>query len=1197
MTKDGSLCGILLTSFHDETILIKQEYTNIFNVLSLLKVVPTQNEAHVTGNIYTHILNTTFKLCDDYFGNISYVFEKLDSFIRIEISQYKLNGREQKITSIEPFQPLEHWMKMVHIFKCMSEFLVNNNISTNLPIKNTSQQCGETLEDLCIHVTKCMMYVLYKLCSYRDPVPSVIITECHSVLQNLFSFSPYIAIKTFPQFKKFIIHAHNENYQAFCCQQKDYPETAENLYGKVFGAILNIHFKLSKEVPFLETLFRSEDLTLGVFVTNNASWLPEASYRSALHQIVSSVSCERILSGWLNCIVAHFNVKSMLKESAENLYYYIYSVCTSLVCTLEVTLVQVTASLRNDSLVSAKQTQLLNDVKQHLCEMKVLLDTRKKNPQLYLSFLQVCTHWGAFKIMMNEYDIRAFDIDNIKLTAMDPCLHVLHNYLEAKDWKKICDTITSNHRSNVPVMNALSELFAQCLEMLYLFDNIDNFTISPQESTARFLVDNSDSSWLLRRAHLIEPYLSIEYRWKLAERLSNYLVATENWHTELENNVALHELNVLVFGIALHVLHKAVETVHSEASDILNHFNDEVLELATHEDKDQFNKIIKMEENMSTTKPLEPSSDDSDVEGSNSEESDEKSEKKRKSTKNVKEESEDSDTAEPNTVVKKRKVNEKDEQGITCLIECIDSPDCYEEDTDIPSIVSKYISIIEALPVQHLHPSSQHLLFTLVLICTSNSIKTESLISGFLLGNHFTLPNSRILPLLIGWIQISVGTKYKHEVLTKVCKLSVQRESAIKMIAKYCELTKKNTEDIDVEKLSEQSLLSYYFLNELNTYKTSNKTIKLLKKKIISRTYKNFKSLKLKPTQDLLLLFGFMLQKSLKEHDSQSIQMLCSNLNSYLDLALEHEHRSLIELVLTYADLTLKKYIPPDFTPRVWNTLPSCANLCFQSATLEQFNQFLEQMYKQMEDLLESSNTKTCDLRAIEVNFELWRKLMTSHLSRNTNIARLGKLENVIACLSTYVSLYDGDTTEHFPMIFQLVLDIVYSSTFTCVNTSIVHYLFNLMTPKSCVHFKYCIKLLQYLITKKASIISDETALFLLKYHCILSQVARYVCYEECSDGDVLLIAMGKVAHAIRKEKKYFQRVAPYILSNIMQLYQVHKFPLGVTVHMNEISNIFISICDEHGIHFLKHSLPDSCKQLFLQILQNYTKYSSHRFV
>ncbi|KAL1465625.1 hypothetical protein WDU94_005179 [Cyamophila willieti] len=1234
VTKDGSLCGILLTSFHDETILVKHEYSNIFNLLTLLRVIPTQNKTYVTGEIFALLLNTTHKLCDDYFGNISYVFEKLDSIIRNKAVDYYEIGRHQKVTSIQAFECWDHWMKMVYIYKEMTQFLVDNNIATNLPI-NIDSDRSDTLEDLCTEIANCLMFMLGVMHSHvAHAFFDRIVSDIYSVLLSIFSFAPCIAVKTFNQFKKHVIQTQTKH------------NLLSSSYGKVFDTILSIHFKLSKEVAFLEILFSPPNMDL---ISN--CWVPK-SYISTLHQIFSSVSCERILSGWFSCIVAHFNVKSIKKHLSKN-NYHMYWVCTSLSNTLEVILVR-DSTFGTETAVCNKRTQLLNDIKQQLGQMRPILEQNDHNEDLYACFLQVCVHWGAFQLMCNKYYHEKFDSD-YSLKLGDPALYVLHNYFSLKDWEKISVRVTTIHRHNEVVMNAWSELFAQVLDILYLYHSTD-MEYSPEQRTVEYLVDDSCASWLVRRVPLLASHMTAWYGWKLAEKLSLHFAQngvldglytvsrTETSRTMSKEFSQLCELKCQVFGIAFHALKKAIEKIDPNLSSKIKSVELEMLDVAVNEhwadqdsksmtkknkdnglsdDDDDINEGSNTETSHSDKSDDEDemrnsnvdkveeitkrkrSSEKDDARNENKEDNSESEESDTESKKRKSEENEDSDASEIfDIIIKKRKlkpdISIDSVKIIDILIQYLIDGNTVSEDTKmkISGQVNTYITVAEALPIEHLENNTKQILFLLVLVCSrvSTAPALRCIICRLLLSKNFSIPSCQIIPFVLTWINDTGNTSVMQEALVKFCKLSAQDENTVKVMSKLCELPKEKLEDINVEQVYSQSQITYQFLHELNSYKTNNNTLTQLKKKVISRAYRNFKNLKLKPTENILFLFGFMLHKSLKEHDSQSIDALCFNLNDYLDLALVNENTTVVELILTYSNLTLKKYIPQEFIPKVWTKLPSCANLCFQSASLVQFNEFLDQMYKNTEELLKSN---TCDVKSLERNFELWRKLLSSHLTRNTNVARLAKLESVIFCLSTHVSLCSVDSTDHFPMILQLVLDIVYSQVFNCVNTSIVQFLFNLITPKSCCHFKHCTKLLQYLITKKASIISDETALFLLKFHLLLSHIVKYVCSDKCVAGesDVLLIAMGKIAHAVRKEKKYFQRVVPYTLSNIMQLYQVNKFPIEVTVQMNEISNIFISICDEHGIHLLKHSLPDGSKQLFLQTLQNYHKYSSQRFV
>lgn len=1095
-TKDGSLCGILLTSFHDESILTKPEYIHIFDLISSLELIPIQQKGHITGIIYTLLLNATYKLSEEYYGKVSYVFEKLDSFIRKDIDEYEANENIE-VTPIVQIEPFDHWNKMVLIYKHISEFLVKNNISTGLPIKK-----GETLEDLCTKVCKCIMYVLYRL-HVSDDCSKVrkLMDKCYSVLLSLFSFAPYVAVKTFPFFKRFVIYTQNRIEQT-------------KMYGTVFAAILNIHFKLSKEVLFLETLLRPEPLR-DIVLLSESCWLPVNAYKTALYQVFSSVSSERIMSGWFSCIVSHFNIK-YLKESQLTPYYDfdIYCVCTTLVCTLEVTLLMKTPL--GDSSVVNKQRQYLQDIKQQLGSMRTILLPLKTNSSAYITyvagkrsmmmfggdnkarvflcFLEIATYWGMFNMMCTEYNrMESVDKNLGLLRTGDHALYLLHDYFNLQEWRELSRIITTVHKDDTHIKNAFSELLAQSLDMLESYVNI-NRKHSPTEVTSKFLVDNSDKTWLLGRAHLVHSYLNTRDQWKLAKKLSKHLIQQEDPLSLLTNNANLHELNVMVFEIAFWVLKLALIKAYDEATDIgravvlLECQEEEIRELAIHEDKQSFLKKL-----WKTTEDTTADSSDDNTASTNSEcdesESEDENKEKIVDENNSKRKCplvEDSD--DPSESFKKRKVDGN-------LINIILVTYLKEiKSTNLPRTdLSKYISIIEHLPVQYLEPSSQHLLFILVIICSRVSCTDiTSLIDSFILGKDFSIPHCDIMPFLLEILQNAESKISVDQVLKKLFKLCMQGENTIQVISKSCELTKKKCEDIDVHLLISQCQVTVHFLNELTCSKTSNKNTIPLKNKLISRAYKNYKSLKIEPSKHTLLLFTFMLQKSLKDHDNQSVQVLSENLNTYLDIALEVQYTELIETALTYAALSLKNYLPSDFIPKVWNKLPLCANLCFQAASLVQFNQFLEEIFQQLSNILEHANTNLCDLNSLETNFNLWRKLLSSHLSSHKFSSRLAKLEAVITSFSTHITLYMGSNIQHFSMILELVLDIVNSQAFIiCGNTNSVHALFNLMTPKSCVYFKPCMKLLQYFITKKSSIISDETALFLLKYHALLTQVCK----------------------------------------------------------------------------------------------------------
>lgn len=82
-------------------------HTSLFtlDLISSLELIPIQQKGHITGIIYTLLLNATYKLSEEYYGKVSYVFEKLDSFIRKDIDEYEANENIEvtPIVQIEPF--------------------------------------------------------------------------------------------------------------------------------------------------------------------------------------------------------------------------------------------------------------------------------------------------------------------------------------------------------------------------------------------------------------------------------------------------------------------------------------------------------------------------------------------------------------------------------------------------------------------------------------------------------------------------------------------------------------------------------------------------------------------------------------------------------------------------------------------------------------------------------------------------------------------------------------------------------------------------------------------------------------------------------------------------------------------------------------------------------------------------------------
>ncbi|XP_049774702.1 uncharacterized protein LOC126162321 [Schistocerca cancellata] len=402
---------------------------------------------------------------------------------------------------------------------------------------------------------------------------------------------------------------------------------------------------------------------------------------------------------------------------------------------------------------------------------------------------------------------------------------------------------------------------------------------------------------------------------------------------------------------------------------------------------------------------------------------------------------------------------------------------------------------------------------------------------------------------------------------------------------------------------------------------TSRSICKAYRNKLCRRLLDFLKKGNTKKNPELILLlmrsFNLTLTNSLSRNKEKQLSHSVKYLDLFVQNALSSAKNSgpqtedaiaLLSTVLRHRS-RLGRFLPADFVTTAWakvttDTAVSVDNaqLLLESATLEEYTHIIQSL---------ASQTKTavalCSSDDIERCLVLWSSVIKSNLSSEKNKIRCTTLTDVLQLLFSFVSLKVPDTCKRdllkffevainynkevqlVPVVLDLCLTIVLRAELSLIGSV------SEMVDISDI----CLQLLMTMMIKWEVHVMDRVPLLLLCVRNLISAIAEradVTCNHEYSVSELTMLAtcchkLEKLVNSMIRHKKHFARVCPYIVADILNIFQKFTIHQAVRMHMMNCVYSFLTLCDSHAVSFLMQILPPAPKEIFKTVHDNFKKH------
>lgn len=779
--------------------------------------------------------------------------------------------------------------------------------------------------------------------------------------------------------------------------------------------------------------------------------------------------------------------------------------------------------------------------------------------RLLQSYLILCRAFGAMKLLFREYDdiqiVKPMDVD------LEPTnLSYVHNYLDPDAWKRIAESIEDHE--NCKARHEFFELLVQKVEAV---SQVEEGYEGPGTQAARYLLQFSDVEWLWSHVLTLAPLFQSAELIKLVSKLIRHFGNDQSVWLPLLKEDAFTENRRLVLAVEFSLLLKASKKLQSR-SDEEESLSRQVLSLVSVEEILEFelSQLITEDEELKES-----------VEGFITE-------------------------------------------MAALLNENLESNDSSSDKTPHPSMIevparlpihhlsgaSQGCALLAALAILHDSPPNNQIdmcLFNLLLKMLDGPQKgNSSLLSGLNPGTFLRF---------ISWR----GASYRgqRKLLKRICFLAFRNKKSAKQL--FSAVDEPTPENLWLTAVVIDCLIQVKkkFLGSEDCKKP------LERKKCLEHLLDGVIPVlcSQEPTPEHLYSFSVVFNYTLRYLPSlaQRYALLSPLLHKYVAFALSNysegerlvegliEHRtelgenfpsSLIES--TFGEMCAQLLPPPE----------PLTHLLFGAATPSEFTNIVSQLLlltrgKEMEE--------DCQLqRRIIV---LWSHLFNGLLSSEKSREREEALQHLMERLAAIPSLWVKGSALHLVSPLLELLAVIARNTSIVLKPVVVDGSLLLMSevpldeslePEvSLTHLTAVLDTMFAFYLFRTSLLIDRLPPFLQRYRLCLVSLARLATpsapYPFLKKAASLAEKLERAATTLVKRRKDFCRLSPYLIADLLSIFQKYDLSSEVKFSYTNIVNAFLSIADTHGIGFLKAVLPTGQQELFNNIYENYNKF--HRFV
>ncbi|KAF5276751.1 hypothetical protein FQR65_LT16201 [Abscondita terminalis] len=145
--------------------------------------------------------------------------------------------------------------------------------------------------------------------------------------------------------------------------------------------------------------------------------------------------------------------------------------------------------------------------------------------------------------------------------------------------------------------------------------------------------------------------------------------------------------------------------------------------------------------------------------------------------------------------------------------------------------------------------------------------------------------------------------------------------------------------------------------------------------------------------------------------------------------------------------------------------------------------------------------------------------------------------------------------------------------------------------------FNLSLSLLESLIKNRKTLVVDFIPMYMQRYRKLLN----HLCINSDRDSNLSHDDVQNVANCSHKFEKLtkslvayerdLSRICPNIIADILKQFEQRTIYSNVKVHLNNCLYLFLSLCDEHSVSYLKCVLSTASTEMFKVIYENYNRF------
>ncbi|XP_014247670.1 uncharacterized protein LOC106665631 [Cimex lectularius] len=858
-------------------------------------------------------------------------------------------------------------------------------------------------------------------------------------------------------------------------------------------------------------------------------------------------------------------MKSFLFHLEHDCLNFIQSGCidstvvtnTEIICTMINQLFKVVkiADHNTPDVVKAKFNNLLDDLKTQLQKFGEIF-TCCHHDNLIKAYLSICHSYGAMKLMIEEYE--GCPLKKLTSNDLNPTnLCFVHPYLDPSAWNIIVTKIVEHDGCL-----ATPELYKLLIQKIEAVSQIEEGCEGPGTQASRLVLEIAENSWLWDELIGLSGLFEAKELLRLIRRLVHECGNDQSKWKTIVSNELFKEDRRLVLATAIRLLYKA--------SKIMNHSDGTVSFDVTAYVPDE--TLLEYELALLITDDVE--------------------------------------------------LEEEIVNSITAMVSTLEQALLTEQPKVLPSNIPhiSFFEVLEQLPLHCMSVLSQSCIFHSVLALLYDlppNQDVDNILFDILL--RLIVASKKCGSKLLGGLDVGVlfifvvdrSKEYpmKTELLQKICSLSLmEKPTAKQLLNRVCEPSK---DDLWLTTMVIQSLMQKQ-KKQISSDDENNRSKPLNREKCISRLV----SLCIpileneEPHTNLLNGYTTVLKWILSKEETQQLKPLVPKLDKYVEIAMANYKLGvqLISTLITYRS-DVGNFLPSNILTETWNHFlfiseeqpdENLIHLLLTKSTIDEYEKLMSLLSQGIEmQVGDKCNEKILNKTITIMNHVVTCGLEKSEKSRQRENIILQLVKPFIeiialwpskglgveAILEFFTNLAPSTYIVLRPAI--LDLDLLALSSVPLPSEDKSTLLKNLILA---------VKALFALYLFRTSLMLDRIPILLQRYRQYLEALAP--CGHPNNSTNIILEAtdcadkLERFAKTMAKRQRDFTRIAPYMVADLINIFERHQLHVDVKLVYTNIANVFLNLCDSHGITYLKAV---SSPALFNTIYDNYKKY--YRYV